>query len=65
MNSADPNDDQPDDTMAEEPQNGRPDEWRLWPPSPKVQIILVAAVFGLINLCLLGIWAYVMIDRFG
>jgi hypothetical protein len=65
VNNADPTQREPDDTMTEEPEITKPDDWQLWPPSPKVQIILVAAVFGLINLCLLGIWAYVMIDRFG
>lgn len=47
--------------MAEDPRDDNPGEWTLWPPSPKVQILLIAAVFGLINLCLLVIWAYVMV----
>lgn len=40
-------------------------EWRLWPPSPKMQIAMIAAGFGLINLVLLAIWAIVMIKEFG
>ena len=40
------------------------DEWQLWPPSPKMQIILIAVVFGLFNLLLIGIWAAVMVYRF-
>ena len=51
--------------MADEPQNEHKGDWQLWPPSPKVQILLIAAVFGLINFCLLAIWAYVMYRRFG
>jgi len=51
--------------MADDPRKDNPGEWKLWPPSPKVQILLIAAVFGLINLCLLAIWAYVMYRRFG
>ncbi len=38
-------------------------DWRLWPPSPKTQIILIAAAFGLINLVLLVIWAFVMMTQ--
>jgi hypothetical protein len=65
MSAQDDNPSGHDTEEPERPQDGMPDDWKLWPPSPKVQIILVAAVFGLINLCLLGIWAYVMIERFG
>lgn len=54
-----------DGTMADEPQDEKSDEWKIWPPSPKVQILLIAAVFGLINFCLLAIWAYVMYREFG
>lgn len=50
--------------MSEEPTQKPEGEWQLWPPSPKVQIILIAAAFGLFNLCLLAIWAFVMIKRF-
>lgn len=53
---------------ADEPGDPTPSqqgEWRMWPPSPKMQIVLIAAGFGLFNFCLLAIWAYVMIDRFG
>ncbi len=44
--------------------NSLPD-WRLWPPSPKMQIVLIAIAFGLFNCMLLGIWAWVMIREFG
>ncbi len=37
--------------------------WRLWPPSPKVQIVLIAAAFGLFNLLLVVIWAIVMMTQ--
>ena len=50
--------------MANDPIDKNPNDWRLWPPSPKTQIILIAAAFGLFNLVLLAIWAYVMIERF-
>lgn len=50
---------------SEEQRASEPGEWRIWPPSPKMQIVLIAAVFGLFNFCLLAIWAYVMIDQFG
>lgn len=49
----------------ETPRPRDPDEWRLWPPSSKVQIVLIAAGFGLFNFILLAIWALVMMDRFG
>jgi hypothetical protein len=39
-------------------------EWSLWPPSPKMQIALIAAAFGLFNFLLLAIWAIVMIKQF-
>lgn len=42
-----------------------PNEWRVWPPSAKVQIVLIAAGFGLLNFILLAVWALVMMDRFG
>jgi hypothetical protein len=48
----------------DEPKEKQPGEWQLWPPSPKMQIAMIAAVFGLINFCLLAIWAIVMIKRF-
>jgi hypothetical protein len=40
-------------------------DWTLWPPSPKVQIILIAAAFGLFNLLLLVIWAVVFMTQSG
>lgn len=42
----------------------QPGEWQLWPPSPKMQIVLIAIGFGLFNLILIGIWAAVMVYRF-
>lgn len=39
-------------------------DWQLWPPSPKVQIVLIAMGFGFFNLILLAIWAIVMVYRF-
>ena len=54
-----------DGTMADEPRDDKSGEWKIWPPSPKVQILLIAAVFGLINFCLLAIWAHVMYREFG
>lgn len=54
-----------DRLMAKEPRDERKGDWQLWPPSAKVQILLIAAVFALINFCLLAIWAYVMYRRFG
>lgn len=38
--------------------------WRIWPPSPKMQIAMIALGFGLFNLILLAIWAVVMVYRF-
>jgi hypothetical protein len=38
--------------------------WRLWPPSPKMQIAMIALGFGLFNLILIAIWAVVMVYRF-
>jgi hypothetical protein len=42
----------------------RSEEWKVWPPSPKMQIILIAVGFGLFNFLLLAIWAVVMIWQF-
>jgi len=42
-----------------------PADWRLWPPSPKMQIILIAAGIGIFNLMLLVIWAIVMMTQSG
>jgi hypothetical protein len=53
-----------DRNMTDDQEDKAPGDWKLWPPSPKVQIILIAAAFGLFNLVLLAIWAFVMIDRF-
>lgn len=38
-------------------------DWLDWPPTPRVQIVLVAAVCGLINIMLIAIWALVMYTR--
>jgi hypothetical protein len=38
--------------------------WRLWPPSPKMQIAMIALGFGLFNLILIAIWAVIMVYRF-
>lgn len=40
-----------------------PVDWKLWPPSPRMQIILIAAAIGLFNLMLLVIWAIVMMTH--
>jgi hypothetical protein len=50
--------------MTDDPNDNRPDEFKLWPPSPKTQIILIAVAFGLFNAILLAIWAAVMIWKF-
>jgi len=39
-------------------------EWQLWPPSPKMQIAMIAAAFGLFNFLLLAIFAIVMAKQF-
>ena len=44
--------------------SARGGEWRLWPPSPKMQIVLIAVAFGLFNFLLLAIWAIVMVKQF-
>lgn len=38
-------------------------EWRMWPPSPKMQIVLIAVAFGILNCILIGIWAVVMVNN--
>lgn len=50
----------PDDESTPDPV-----DWRLWPPSPRTQIILIAAGIGLFNLMLLVIWAIVMMTQAG
>jgi hypothetical protein len=50
--------------MTDDPNDNRPNEFKLWPPSPKTQIILIAVAFGLFNAILLAIWAAVMIWKF-
>lgn len=52
-----------DETSRDEEPTQDPGDWRLWPPSPKLQIILIAAAFGLFNLMLVVIWAIVMMTR--
>lgn len=52
-----------DETPRDEEPTQDPADWRLWPPSPKLQIILIAAAFGLFNLMLIVIWAIVMMTQ--
>jgi hypothetical protein len=40
-----------------EPSTGRHGYGIQWPPSPKMQIVLIALAFGLLNVILLVIWA--------
>ena len=62
---------EPSETTVQEPVGSQPtpgpqlDDWTLWPPSPKMQIVLIAIGFGLFNAILLAIWAWVMIREFG
>ncbi len=51
--------------MTDEPQDNKQGGWRIWPPSPKVQILLIVGVCGLINLCLLAIWVLAATGRLG
>lgn len=37
-------------------------DWLRWPPTPRMQIVLVALVFGLINLVLLAVWVIALIS---
>lgn len=50
--------------MTDEDRNNREDRasWLQWPPTPRMQIVLIALGLGLINLVLLVIWviAFVM-----
>jgi len=50
-------------TPPEEERARDPAGWQMWPPSPKMQIVLIAAAFGLFNLMLVVIWAIVMMTR--
>ncbi len=65
------NDLESSETTVQEPEVSHPapehqlDDWKLWPPSPKMQIVLIAIGFGLFNVMLLAIWAWVMIREFG
>ncbi|HYH11113.1 MAG TPA: hypothetical protein VD789_02070 [Thermomicrobiales bacterium] len=36
-------------------------DWLRWPPTPRMQIVLIALGFGLINLVLLVIWVIALI----
>jgi hypothetical protein len=57
--------DEPSTRSSDPPQSPTGDTgWRLWPPSPKMQIALIAVGFGLFNLVLIAIWAVVMVYRF-
>jgi len=35
--------------------------WLQWPPTPRMQIVLIALAFGLINLTLLVIWVIALV----
>jgi hypothetical protein len=53
-----------DDKSPQDPEPAQdPVDWKVWPPSPRMQIILIAAAFGLFNLMLLVIWAIVMMTH--
>lgn len=54
-----------DQPSPEEEPTEEPVDWTLWPPSPRVQIILIAAAFGLINVILLVVWAVLLLTRTG
>lgn len=54
-----------EDVPRDEDSPQDPVDWRLWPPSPRMQIILIAAAFGLFNLILLAIWAIVLMTQTG
>ena len=53
-----------DEEAEEAPASADQKDWQLWPPSPKMQIVLIALAFGAFNLILLAIWAIVMVYRF-
>lgn len=53
----------PVEVSPEETVPVQPLEFKLWPPSPKAQIMLIAAVIILINVILFGIWAVVLIKH--
>lgn len=53
----------PDETLDDEESRLDTTDWRLWPPSPKTQIVLIAAAFGMFNLILIVIWAIVMMTQ--
>jgi hypothetical protein len=50
----------PGEVSPEETPPVQPLEFRLWPPSPKAQIILIAVALILFNIILFGIWAIVL-----
>jgi hypothetical protein len=60
----DPVDDTPTNFKEREDRVSGDTGWRLWPPSPKMQIAMIALGFGLFNLILIAIWAVVMVYRF-
>ncbi len=39
-------------------------DWQLWPPSPKMQIAMIAAAFALFNVVLIVIVAMVIARQF-
>lgn len=50
-------------TEEDRDQPERRREWLDWPPTPKMQIVLIVLVLGLINLILVGVWAIVLLTR--
>lgn len=41
----------------------RPGDWIDWPPSPRMQIVLIAGACALINLILILVWAIALYTR--
>lgn len=37
----------------------------FWPPSPRVKLLYIGMMFALINLVLLCVWAFVLINQLG
>ena len=53
----------PSEVETDEEPPVAPLEFRLWPPSPKAQIILIAVAIGLFNLILIAVWALALYYR--
>lgn len=41
------------------------DDWAVWPPSPRIQIVLIAIGFGLFNLVVIVALVWIMVRHFG